>query len=124
MHEKEGKWFFLGQSGRELYKLRKTKKDFFFLSQRIFFFICQTWKTPGLYKWTGNFKINSSTPIKNKSYYFLRSKFYDVLDISHILKNAINIVWKIYIMSCFTKLSLINNMGKINVRIERRESNK
>jgi len=26
-------------------------------------------------------------------------------------------------MSCFTKLSLINNMGKINERIERRESN-
>jgi len=25
-------------------------------------------------------------------------------------------------MSCFTKLSLINNMGKINERIERRES--
>jgi len=27
-------------------------------------------------------------------------------------------------MSCFTKLSLINNMGKINERIKRRESNK
>jgi len=27
-------------------------------------------------------------------------------------------------MSCFTKLSLINNMRKINERIERRESNK
>jgi len=49
---------------------------------------------------------------------------YDVLDISHKLRNAINIVWKIDIMSCFTKLPLINNMGKINERIERRESNK
>ena len=28
------------------------------------------------------------------------------------------------IMSCFTKLSLINDMRKINKRIERRESNK
>jgi len=28
------------------------------------------------------------------------------------------------IMSCFTKLSLINNMEKINGLIERRESNK
>ena len=28
------------------------------------------------------------------------------------------------IMSCFTKLSLINNMGKINKKIERRENNK
>ena len=49
---------------------------------------------------------------------------YDVLGISHKLRNAINIVWKRDIMSCFTKLSLINNMGKINERIERRESNK
>jgi len=48
---------------------------------------------------------------------------YDVLDISVILRNAINIVWKRDIMSCFTKLSLINNMGKINERIERRDSN-
>jgi len=52
----------------------------------------------------------------------LRPKLYDVLGISHILRNAINIVWKRDIMSCFTKLSLINNMGKINERIERRES--
>jgi len=49
---------------------------------------------------------------------------YDVLDISHILRNAINIMWKRDIMSCFTKLSLINNMRKINERVERRESNK
>jgi len=49
---------------------------------------------------------------------------YDVLDISHILRNAINIVWKKDIMSCFTKLSLINNMEKINKRIEIKESNK
>jgi len=49
---------------------------------------------------------------------------YDVLGISHILRNTINIVWRRDIMSCFTKLSLINNMGKINERIERRESNK
>jgi len=49
---------------------------------------------------------------------------YDVLGISHILRNAINIVWKRDIMSCFTKLSLINKMGKINERIEKRESNK
>jgi len=44
------------------------------------------------------------------SSYSLRPKLYDVLDISHILKNVINIVWKKDIMSCFTKLSLINNM--------------
>jgi len=56
--------------------------------------------------------------------YSLRPKLYDVFDISHILRNAINIVWKRDIMSCFTKLSLINNMEKINERIERRESNK
>jgi len=31
---------------------------------------------------------------------------------------------KKYIMSCFTKLSIINNIEKINKRIERRESNK
>jgi len=49
---------------------------------------------------------------------------YDVLGISHKLRNAINIVWKRDIMSCFTKLPLINNMGKINERIERREGNK
>jgi len=56
--------------------------------------------------------------------YFLRPKLYDVLSISHILRNAINIVWKSDIMSCFTKLSLINNMRNINERIKRRESNK
>jgi len=28
------------------------------------------------------------------------------------------------IMSCFTKLSLINNMGKINKKIKKKESNK
>jgi len=28
------------------------------------------------------------------------------------------------IMSCFTKMSLINNMGNINEKIERREGNK
>jgi len=56
--------------------------------------------------------------------YSLRPKLYDVLGISHILRNAINIVWKKDIMSCFTKLSLINNMGKINERLKRRESNK
>jgi len=56
--------------------------------------------------------------------YSLRPKLYDVLGISYILRNTINIVWKRDIMSCFTKLSLINNMGKINKRIERRESNK
>jgi len=49
---------------------------------------------------------------------------YDVLDISHILKNVINIVWKRNIMSWFIKLSLINNMENINEKIERRESNK
>jgi len=53
--------------------------------------------------------------------YFPRSKLYDVLRISHILRNAINIVWKNNIMSYFTKLSLINSMRKIN---KRRESNK
>jgi len=41
----------------------------------------------------------------------------------HTLRNTINIMWKTDIMSCLTKLSLINNMGKINERIERRESN-
>jgi len=56
--------------------------------------------------------------------YFLRPKLYDVLGISYILRNAINIVWKKDIMRCFTKLSLINNIGKINERIERRGSNK
>ena len=56
--------------------------------------------------------------------YFLRPKLYGVLGISRILRNAINIVWKKDIMRCFTKLSLINNIGKINERIERRGSNK
>jgi len=53
--------------------------------------------------------------------YFLRSKFYDGLDISHILRNVINIVWEKDIMSCFTKLSSINDMGKINERIEKKK---
>jgi len=53
--------------------------------------------------------------------YSLRPKLYDVLGISHILRNVINIVWEIDIMSCFTKLPLINYMGKINEWIERRE---
>jgi len=56
--------------------------------------------------------------------YSLRTKLYDVLSISHILRNTINNVWKRDIISCFIKLSLINNMRKINERIERRESNK
>jgi len=56
--------------------------------------------------------------------YSFRLKLYDVLDISHVLRNAINKVLKRDIMNCFTKLSLINNMGKINERIERKESNK
>ena len=43
----------------------------------------------------------------------LHPKLYVVLGISHLLRNAIK-----DIMSCFTKLSLINNMGKINERIE------
>jgi len=60
----------------------------------------------------------------NTIFYSLRPKLYDVLGISHILRNTINIVWKRDIMSCFTKLSLINNMRKINERIERRETNK
>jgi len=49
---------------------------------------------------------------------------YDVLNISHILRNVINIVWERDTMSCFTKLSLINDMRKINEEIEGRESNK
>jgi len=57
----------------------------------------------------------------NPKLYSLRLKLYDVLGISHVLRNAINIVWKRDIMSCFTKLFLINNMGKINERIERKE---
>jgi len=57
-------------------------------------------------------------------YYSLHPKLYDVLGISQILRNAINIVWKRDIMSYFTKLSFINNMGKINERIERRDNNK
>jgi len=61
---------------------------------------------------------------ENVACYSLRPKLYYVLDISHILRNAINIVWKKDIISCFTKLTLINNMGKINERIERKESNK
>ena len=55
--------------------------------------------------------------------YSLRPKLYDVLVISHVLRNVINIVWGREIMICFTKLSLINGMEKINEIIERRESN-
>jgi len=62
--------------------------------------------------------------LKELIYYSLRLKLYDVLGISHILKNGINVVWKRDIMSCFIKLSLINNIGKINERIEIRGSNK
>jgi len=47
-------------------------------------------------------------------FYSLRPKLYDVLDISHVLRNIINFVSEIDIMSCFTKLSLINGMRKIN----------
>jgi len=57
-------------------------------------------------------------------YYFFCPKLYDVLNISNILRNVINIVWERDIMSCFTKLSLINDMRKINEGIEIRESNK
>ena len=46
--------------------------------------------------------------------YSLRPKLYDVLSISHVLRNIINFVWEINIISCFTKLSLINGMRKIN----------
>jgi len=56
--------------------------------------------------------------------YSFRPKLYDVLGISHILRNIINIVWERDIMSCFTKLSLINDMRKIKERIERWECNK
>jgi len=38
---------------------------------------------------------------------------YDVLSILYILTNIINIVWEKDIMSCFTKLSLINDLSKI-----------
>jgi len=46
------------------------------------------------------------------------------MGISHILRNVVNIVWERDIMSYFTKLSLINDMEKINEKIERRKSNK
>jgi len=49
---------------------------------------------------------------------------YEVMGISHILRNVVNIVWERDIMSYFTKLSLINDMEKINEKIERRKSNK
>jgi len=62
--------------------------------------------------------------MSNGELFSLRLKLYDVLSILHILRNAINIVWKRDIMSCFTKLSLINNMEKINEIMERRENNK
>jgi len=38
--------------------------------------------------------------VKKNGYYSLRSKLYDVLGISYILRNTINIVWKKDIMSC------------------------
>ena len=50
-----------------------------------------------------------SIPTGTHTRYSLRPKLYDALGISHILRNAINIVWKKDIMSCFPKLSLINN---------------
>jgi len=49
-------------------------------------------------------------------FYSLRPKLYDVLGISHVLRNVINFLWERDIMSCFTNLSLINDMGKINER--------
>jgi len=48
---------------------------------------------------------------------------YDVFDISYVFRNVINIVNK-RIMSCFAKLFVINDIGKINERIERRNINK
>jgi len=56
--------------------------------------------------------------------YSLRPKLYDVLGISHVLRNAINIVWKEILWVALQKLSLIYNIKKINERIERRDSNK
>jgi len=44
--------------------------------------------------------------------YFIRPKLYDVLGILHTLRNAINFVWEKDIMSCFTKLSLINDIER------------
>jgi hypothetical protein len=41
-------------------------------------------------------------------------KLSDVLDISHVLRNVINFVWERDIKGGFTKLSLINDMVKIN----------
>ena len=41
-------------------------------------------------------------------------QIYEVLDILHVLKNVISRVWEIDIMSCFTKLSLIKGIRKIN----------
>ena len=38
------------------------------------------------------------------------------LDISYILRNVINIAYERDIMSCFIKLSLINDMRNINER--------
>jgi len=58
--------------------------------------------------------MHTNYPLQLNSDYFIRPKLYDVLYISHVLKNVTNFVWERYIMSCFTKLSLINGMRKIN----------
>jgi len=44
-------------------------------------------------------KTHKSTFLHFANYYSLCPKLYDVLDISHILRNTINIVWKRDIMS-------------------------
>ena len=58
--------------------------------------------------------LHSINPCFSKKWstmkYSLYPKLYDVLNISHVLKNLINFEWEIYIMSRFTKLSLINSM--------------
>jgi len=41
--------------------------------------------------------------------YSLRPKLYDVLGISHILRNVINIAWERDIMNYFTQLSFVIN---------------
>jgi len=43
---------------------------------------------------------------------------------SHVLKNVIDFMYDRDIISCFTKLSLTNNMRKINKRIENRGGSK
>jgi len=45
-----------------------------------------------------------------KATLILKRSEYDDLNISHVLRNLINFVWERYIMSCFTKLSLINDI--------------